>query len=91
MPEPPYLPAGQPLEGRAAQRETGAPTGTPEALPWWWVVLFLIMFVVFAGVVVVLVAQGQSLPIAVGVPATLSAVVLGALSRLAVLARRRQL
>jgi hypothetical protein len=52
--------------------------------------LYLVLFVVFAAVVVLLVAQGQSLIAAVGVPATLSAVALGVLTRLSGLARRRR-
>lgn len=63
--------------------------GPAEPMPWWWFVLFLIIFLVFAAVVVVLVAQGQSLKVAVGVPATLSTAALVVLHRLAALARRR--
>jgi hypothetical protein len=74
----------------AEQQPVADAVDTDGGLPGWWAALFLIMFLVFAALVVVLVAQGQNLALAVGVPATLSGVALAALTRLATLARRRR-
>jgi hypothetical protein len=61
-----------------------------DVLSRWGFALFLVMFLVFAALVITLVTLDQPLVIAVGVPAALSAVALGVLTRLAILARRRR-
>ncbi|WP_327591259.1 hypothetical protein OHA25_61140 (plasmid) [Nonomuraea sp. NBC_00507] len=79
----------QPSPEAAAHASTGASTPV-EKLPWWWFVSFLIIFGMFSALVVVLVANGQPLPVALGVPGALSAAALGVLSWLRRLAHRRQ-
>jgi len=61
-----------------------------DRLPWGQLVVFLIVFLIFASIVLGLVVLGQNLAVAVGVPASLSAVALTVLSQLGMLTRRNR-
>ena len=56
-------------------------------LPWWWAAPYVIVSVVFAAVVVYLVAHGVEPTVAIGVPAILSGVTVGGLTAAARIAR----
>ncbi|MEV4364582.1 hypothetical protein [Nonomuraea sp. NPDC049625] len=91
VPEGDLLPGGPtPPPALDTTTAAGSEAGSSSDPQWrWWFALFLITFILFTVVVLVLLAQGQDLMVAVGVPASLSGLALGVLSRLAVLARRR--
>lgn len=72
----------------AGDQQPGSPVRSVEGLPWEQLAVFLIVFLIFASIVLALVALGQNLAVAVGVPTSLSAVALGVLSKLGMLARR---
>ena len=67
----------------------GSANGNASPPPWRWLLAFLIIFIVFAALVVILIAQHQSPQVALGVPATLSTAAVVVLFRIARLARSR--
>ena len=90
MPEEPCPhPASQ--EPTAVEaKDAASPMHPTDRLPWGQLVVFLIVFLIFASIVLGLVVLGQNLAVAVGVPASLSAVALTVLSQLGMLTRRNR-